>query len=199
MTGTTPAGWHTVTARIVVEDPPGLVEFLKSVFEATAEVRVDSPSQIMIGDSILMVSRVGPRENFPAFLYVYVEDADATFQRAIDAGAVSLEAEWKTPYGDRRGMVNHPGSDHSGQRDTALSANRPRDRAAPCGNAAVSGRPGSERVFGRRLTGRDGPAVGASVPALARDGGKLLRMSRYVEPTGLAAFGISPVCRSANL
>lgn len=59
----------------------------------------------MIGDSLLMVSGTGPREAFPAFLYVYVEDADATCQRALNAGAVLLEAVWDTPYGDRRGMV----------------------------------------------------------------------------------------------
>jgi uncharacterized glyoxalase superfamily protein PhnB len=39
---------------------------------------------------------------------VYVEDADATYQGALDAGAVSLEAVWDTPYGDRRGMVKDP-------------------------------------------------------------------------------------------
>jgi len=55
-----------------------------------------------------MVSAAGAREVFPAFLYVYVEDADATFQRALDAGAVSLEAVWDTPYGDRRGMMRDP-------------------------------------------------------------------------------------------
>jgi PhnB protein len=62
----------------------------------------------MIGDSLVMVSNAGLRPAFPAFLYVYVEDADATCQRALDAGAVSLEAVWDTPYGDRHGMVRDP-------------------------------------------------------------------------------------------
>ena len=39
------------------------------------------------------------------FLYLYVDDADATYGRAIDAGVKSLEAPVDTPYGDRRGMV----------------------------------------------------------------------------------------------
>jgi len=108
MTNAVPAGWHTVTPRIVVEDPAGLIAFLKRVFEAAGGLQADAPSQIMIGDSLLMVSRAGPRETFPAFLYVYVEDADRTCQRALDAGAVSLEAVWDTPYGDRRGMVRDP-------------------------------------------------------------------------------------------
>jgi PhnB protein len=55
-----------------------------------------------------MVSRAGPREAFPAFLYVYVEDADATCKRALDAGAVSVETVRETPYGDRRGTVRDP-------------------------------------------------------------------------------------------
>jgi PhnB protein len=40
-----------------------------------------------------------------ARLYVYVPDADATYRRAIAAGATSLEAPLDTPYGDRRAMV----------------------------------------------------------------------------------------------
>jgi PhnB protein len=50
-----------------------------------------------------MVSAAGPRAAMPAFLYVYV--ADGTYQRALTAGASSLEAPIDTPYGDRRGMV----------------------------------------------------------------------------------------------
>jgi PhnB protein len=103
-----PAGWHRVTPRIVVEDAPALVAFLRRVFEAAGEFRTEGPSQINIGDSVLMVSGAGAREAFPAFLYVYVEDADETCQRALEAGAASIEAVWDTPYGDRRGMVKDP-------------------------------------------------------------------------------------------
>jgi uncharacterized glyoxalase superfamily protein PhnB len=52
-----------------------------------------------------MISAVGPRVVASAFLYVYVEDADATYRRTLQAGARSLEAPIDTPYGDRRGMV----------------------------------------------------------------------------------------------
>ena len=100
-----PAGWHTVTPRIVVEDPAAFVAFLKRVFDAAGEFQASRPSEIAIGDSLLMVSAAVSREPFPAFLYVYVENADATYQRALDEGAVSVEAVWDTPYGDRRGMV----------------------------------------------------------------------------------------------
>ena len=52
-----------------------------------------------------MVSGDGEREAIPAFLYVYVDDADATFLSAVSAGAVPLEQPANMPYGDRRGMV----------------------------------------------------------------------------------------------
>ncbi|SRR6266446_316354 len=100
-----PEGWHTVTARLVVRDAKQLVEFLKQVFGATGEYQAERPSVITIGDSILMVSETGIRSPMPAFLYVYVSDTDATYQRAIKAGARTLETPFDTPYGDRRCMV----------------------------------------------------------------------------------------------
>jgi uncharacterized glyoxalase superfamily protein PhnB len=103
-----PQGWHTITPRLVVADPAMLVEFLKRAFDATGDFRVDRPSQIGIGDSLVMVSGVGPREAMPAFLYLYVENTDATYRRALETGAVSLETPEDLPYGDRRAMVKDP-------------------------------------------------------------------------------------------
>jgi len=105
MTASIPEGWHSVTPRIVVQDVAKLVEFLKQTFRASGELNTDRPSIIKIGDSLVMVSGVGQRAPMPAFLYVYVDDADAVYQRALEAGAVSLEGPADTPYGDRRGMV----------------------------------------------------------------------------------------------
>ena len=100
-----PEGWHTVTPRLVVRDARQLVEFLKQVFGATGEYQTERPSVITIGDSILMVSDAGIRSPMASFFYVYVSDTDTTHQRAIEAGARSLEAPFDTPYGDRRCMV----------------------------------------------------------------------------------------------
>ena len=68
----------------------------------------DRPAEIRIGDSLVMISSAAARERFPAFLYVYVDDADATYERAVAAGAETLEAPTDTPYGDRRAMVRDP-------------------------------------------------------------------------------------------
>lgn len=101
-----PDGWHTVTPRIVVPDPQDLIAFVRTVFDARGEFRAGLPAEIRIGDSVVMISGAdGLREPMPAFLYVYVEDTDSIYRRAIAAQAVSLEAPADLPYGDRRAMV----------------------------------------------------------------------------------------------
>ena len=100
-----PPGFHSVTPRIVVDDVAAHVDFLRRVFDASGEIHPGRPAEIRIGDSLIMVSPTGERELFPAFLYVYVEDADATYRRALAAGALELEEPFDTPYGDRRAMV----------------------------------------------------------------------------------------------
>jgi PhnB protein len=101
-------GFHSVTPRIVVDDVEAQVTFLRTVFGATGSVEPGRPAEILIGDSLVMVSAADERERFPAFLYVYVDDADTTYSRALSAGAVSVEEAMDTPYGDRRAMVRDP-------------------------------------------------------------------------------------------
>jgi PhnB protein len=100
-----PAGWHTVTPRIIAKGAGQLVGFVKEVFGATGDYRPDIPAEMRLGDSIIMISEAGLRDPSPACLYVYVENADLIWQRAVKAGAKSIEAPTDTPYGDRRGMV----------------------------------------------------------------------------------------------
>jgi PhnB protein len=78
------------------------------VFAASGDVEPGRPVEIHIGDSVIMISSTVEREPFPAFLYVYVDDADQVFHRAVDAGAQVLEEPLDTPYGDRRAMVRDP-------------------------------------------------------------------------------------------
>ena len=103
-----PEGWHSVTPRLVVDEPAKLVRFIKSTFQAGGEYAADAPSQMRIGDSIVMVSGAGPRQSKPGFLYVYVDDVDATYRRALEAGAESTEDPRDVPYGDRRAMIRDP-------------------------------------------------------------------------------------------
>src|SRR5215468_7234688 len=108
MTKSIPEGWHSITPRLVAEDAPKLVAFLQQAFSATGDTNVE-PYQMKIGDSIVMVSGAGVRSLMPAFLYLYVDDIDATYEHAVTAGAESLEAPQDMPYGDRRAMVKDPG------------------------------------------------------------------------------------------
>ena len=97
-----------MTPRIVVTDVERQVQFLRAVFDAAGEIVPGRPAEIRIGDALVMVSAASDRDLFPAFLYIYVDDPDRVYQRALDAGATSLEPPLDTPYGDRRAMVRDP-------------------------------------------------------------------------------------------
>jgi PhnB protein len=100
-----PAGWPTVVPRLFVRDPKGLIAFIKRVFRATGTFRDDRPSELRIGDSIIMVNDDSVRGPATAFLYVYVDGTDAAYRRAVAKGARSIETPADQPYGDRRAMV----------------------------------------------------------------------------------------------
>jgi len=104
-----PSGWHSITPRIFVRDPGRLVGFLSRAFLAQGKYRADGPSEIHIGDSLVLVS--GPRPDgaeIHAWLYLYDPDADAAYTRALAHGAVAIEAPGDTHYGDRRATIKDP-------------------------------------------------------------------------------------------
>ena len=103
-----PEGWHTVTPRLFVPEAAKLVEFLKHAFAAAGNFRSDGPSEVRIGDSIVMVSEAGVREAMPAFLYLYLEDTDGAYRRSLEAGATVIEEPADMHYGDRRATIKDP-------------------------------------------------------------------------------------------
>jgi len=84
------------------------VAFLRDVFDAAGDVVPGRPAEIRIGDSLVMVGGTTERPAHSAVLYVYVDDPDERYRRALDSGAESLEPPLDTPYGDRRAMVRDP-------------------------------------------------------------------------------------------
>ena len=107
-----PAGYHTVTPYLVVEDIEALISFLKDAFGAEESERVPGPdgvtrhAEVRIGDSVVMMGAA--QEGYPAMpaaLYMYVEDTDATYASALDAGAESLMEPADQFYGDRNAGV----------------------------------------------------------------------------------------------
>ena len=106
-----PPGWPTVVPRIILADQQqaaALAAFIRTVFGATGEVPANRPAELRIGDSLVMVSATDERPPASAFLYLYVEDVDATHARALTEGATPIEAPRDLPYGDRRAMIEDP-------------------------------------------------------------------------------------------
>jgi hypothetical protein len=116
----------------VVHDPAKLVEFLKQAFDAKGDFRTDIPSVMRIGDSLVMVSGVGPRDAMPAFLYLYVDDINTTYERALKAGAVSLDepGDMPSPLDGRRSMWQHLANRHAND-DVSLDNIRQRTAGKP--------------------------------------------------------------------
>ncbi|MGH7737028.1 MAG: VOC family protein [Candidatus Tyrphobacter sp.] len=93
-----------------VRDRDGLLAFLKAAFAAVEgpRFREDAPVDVRIGDSLIMIADADGRPVTTGFFYVYVPDADATYSKAVEAGATTLEEPALTFYGDRRAMVEDP-------------------------------------------------------------------------------------------
>ncbi len=109
--------YHTVTPYLVVPDADAELEFLKSAFggtEASCNRGADNAvmhAEVNIGDSLIMLGQAGgqwkPRS---AALYLWVDDVDATYRRALHAGAVSESEPEDKPYGHRNaGVIDRNG------------------------------------------------------------------------------------------
>jgi hypothetical protein len=89
-----PEGYHTVTPYILVQGAEKLIDFMKKAFDAKESERYSMPdgsighAEVKIGDSVIMVSDAQGEEYKPiaAGIHLYVEDCDATYKRAIEAG-----------------------------------------------------------------------------------------------------------------
>ena len=108
-----PAAYHTVTPYLTVKRAEELVEFVKQVFGAHEVFRTIGSAgglhaEVTIGDSKLMIGGYESVEEIPTALHLYVPDADAVYQRAIEAGATSVEAPVDQFYGDREAGVKDP-------------------------------------------------------------------------------------------
>ena len=106
-----PEGFHTVTPTLTVKGAAKLIDFLKAAFGAEEKFRMPGPggaimhAEITIGDSIVMLSDAIRQPATQTELYLYVTDADGTYQRALKAGAKSLMAPVDMFWGDRFARV----------------------------------------------------------------------------------------------
>jgi PhnB protein len=120
-----PEGYHTVTPTLTLDNAAEAIEFYKRAFGAQELGRAPAPdgeriwhAELQIGDSRLMLN-----DEFPDMsgctspkslggstiaLHVYVENADAVYQQALDAGATVLMPIDDMFWGDRYGKVRDP-------------------------------------------------------------------------------------------
>jgi PhnB protein len=113
------AGFSAVTPYLRVRDG-GFVDFLTRVFAAVETHSAPGSGggthrELRIGDSMIIVHEGGAgsmESSRPAEFHVYVEDADAVFQQAMEAGAASFGDPAERPYGERAGFVKDPFGNH---------------------------------------------------------------------------------------
>ena len=118
-----PAGYHSVTPYLMVRDGAKAIAFYKQAFGAEEVMRFEGPpgriahAEVKIGDSHVMLAdeqpdegHVGPQTLGGAgvSLMLYVNDVDATFAKAVAAGATSKRAVADQFYGDRLGTLVDP-------------------------------------------------------------------------------------------
>jgi len=119
-----PDGYHTITPYLVIHDPVAAIELYKKAFGAEEILRMPGPdgkgvmhAELKIGDSMLMLSGEWPDNgafspkhlgNTPVTLHLYVQDADASFKRAVDAGCAAEMPPTDMFWGDRFAKVRDP-------------------------------------------------------------------------------------------
>jgi len=126
-----PEGSHTVTPGLVHKEASKAIEFYRKAFGAEVKMNMGMPdgrvmhAELRIGDSILYVTDEFPEwapdlkapqtaGGVTSSLYLYVQDADASYKRAVEAGAKSLMPPADMFWGDRFAKVIDPFGHHWG-------------------------------------------------------------------------------------
>ena len=110
--GFKPDGYNSASPYLIVDAASTTIDFLTRVFGATEIRRFAGPdgrlrhAEVRIDDTVIMVAdSVDGWPAVPANVHVYVPDVDATYKRAIDAGAKSIQEPAKKDDADRRSGV----------------------------------------------------------------------------------------------
>jgi PhnB protein len=107
--------YHTINPWIVTKSTEELIEFLKSAFDAYEHGRVYNKdgtighAEVQIGDSIILMfdaSKDWPET--PAFIFLYIDDGDKYYEKALQAGATSMTKMTTHSWGDRSGRIRDP-------------------------------------------------------------------------------------------
>lgn len=115
-----PKGYHSVTASLTQDDAAKTIEFCKKAFGAKVLMRMQGPNsklmhaEILIGDSIVMLTDAIQEPAQPAGLFLYVPDVDKTFARAVKAGGTVVMPVQDMFWGDRFATVRDPSGNRWG-------------------------------------------------------------------------------------
>jgi PhnB protein len=111
-----PEGYTSVAPYLIVDGAERTIEFLMKVFGAAELRRFPAPdggimhAEVRIADTVLMLGDSGPGfPAVPAHVHVYVADVDATYQKALAAGATSVRPPEQKGDDDKRGGVKDAG------------------------------------------------------------------------------------------
>jgi PhnB protein len=117
-----PRGFRTVTPYIIAADGDAMIAFAKKAFGAEETFRAIGAAggihgEIRIGDSMVMMGGGIPGREFKATpnvtaIHLYVEDADAVYQQALEAGASSIDGPRDQEYGERSASVKDPAGNY---------------------------------------------------------------------------------------
>ena len=124
-----PAGFHTITPHLVIKGAAEAIEFYKRAFGAEELGRMPFPgpdgqvklghAALQIGDSRLFLvdefpehGATAPTASSPVTIHLYVTDADAAFERAVEAGATVTGPLTDMFWGDRYGTLVDPFGHH---------------------------------------------------------------------------------------
>lgn len=116
MTSYKPDGYTTISPYLIVNGASATIEFLRSVFGAVELRRFPAATgkvmhaEVRIDDTVVMIA--DGADGWPpvsSHVHVYVPDVDATYRRALDAGATSVQEPVKKEDADKRGGVNDAG------------------------------------------------------------------------------------------
>jgi PhnB protein len=111
-----PAGYNSVSPYLVVNGAQRVIDFLKATFAATDLRRYENAdgsilhAEVRIEDSVIMMGDAGGRmEPVLGYTHIYVPDVDATYARALAAGATSIQEPRQQDHDpDRRGGFKDP-------------------------------------------------------------------------------------------
>lgn len=111
-----PDGYNSVSPYLIVAGAERCIDFLKRVFGAVELRRFADPSgkighaEVRIDDTVLMIGDGAEGwPPVPSHVHIYVKDIDATYRRALDAGATSVQEPVKKDDADKRGGVKDDG------------------------------------------------------------------------------------------